>query len=129
MLTAYAISVYKVIDDDHVLSIKERMEKNRINMAEMTKHHQKLSEERRKFRIMNGGETVNLLSKRMKEAIDLQNGAGINKDRHASARYEALVSQQNAIESLNSRHTNLNMSWSIEEDLEAAQDLFEYLFC
>ncbi|GJS12826.1 hypothetical protein Tco_0407298 [Tanacetum coccineum] len=56
------------------------MEKNRINMAEMTKHHQKLSEERRKFRIMNDGETVNLLSKRMKEAIDLQNGAGINKD-------------------------------------------------
>ncbi|GJS12824.1 histone-lysine N-methyltransferase CLF [Tanacetum coccineum] len=211
------------------------MEKNRINRAEMTKHHQKLSEERRKFRIMNDGETVNLLSKRMKEAIDLQNGVGINKDRHASvallqsgirpvkicippiylpklekypltphgfsdecdseeemvdeekdkkefveaedkiirsakdnitallhilvmcdisrmtieelglsdvvydslaqrmsrkpcevkARYEALVSQQNATGSSNSGRTDLN----VEKDLEAAQDSFDHLFC
>lgn len=60
------------------------MEKNRIKMAEMTKNHQKLSEERGKSRIKNGGETVNLLSKRMKEAIDLQNGVDISlEDKHA----------------------------------------------
>ncbi|GKD32232.1 histone-lysine N-methyltransferase CLF-like protein [Tanacetum coccineum] len=45
------------------------------------------------------------------------------------ARYEALVSQQNAIENSNSWHTDLNMSWSIEEDLEVAQDSFDNLFC
>ncbi|GJZ90671.1 histone-lysine N-methyltransferase CLF, partial [Tanacetum coccineum] len=77
-------SLKKTIDDDRVLSIKERMEKNRLKMPEMTKHHQKLSEERGESGIINGGETVTLLSKRMKEAIDLQNGAGINEDKHAS---------------------------------------------
>ena len=50
----------------------------------MTKNHQKLSEERRKSGIKNSGEMVNLLSKRMKEAIDLQNGVDISlEDKHA----------------------------------------------
>nr|GEV27951.1 histone-lysine N-methyltransferase CLF [Tanacetum cinerariifolium] len=39
--------------------------------------------------------------------------------------YEALVSQQNAIGSSNSGHTDLNA----EKDLEAAQDSFDHLFC
>ncbi|PWA97216.1 histone-lysine N-methyltransferase CLF [Artemisia annua] len=242
-------SLKKTIDDDHVLSIKERMENNRIKMAEMTKNQQKLSEERGKSGIKNGGETVNLLQKRMKEAIDLQNGVDISlEDKHApvvllqsgipvkksiippiilpkvgnippyttwifldrnqkmtedqsivgrrriyydqddgeallcsdseeeivdeeenikefveaedkiirmtikqlgssdvvydslaqrmsrkpcevKARYEALVSQHNDIESSKSGHADLNMSSSLEKDLEAAQDSFDHLFC
>ena len=60
------------------------MENNRIKIAEMTKNQQKLSEEIGKSGIKNSGEMVNLLSKRMKEAIDLQNGVDISlEDKHA----------------------------------------------
>ena len=50
----------------------------------MTKNQQKLSEEIGKSGIKNSGETFNLLmSKRMKEAIDLQNGVDISlEDKH-----------------------------------------------
>ncbi|XP_076889590.1 histone-lysine N-methyltransferase CLF-like [Bidens hawaiensis] len=65
--------------------INKRMEDNRMKLAGITKNNHILSVERRNLGIINGGETDNLLAKRMKEAIDIVNGDSNFQDyEHAS---------------------------------------------
>lgn len=77
------------------LFLQKRMEENRIKLAEVTNNHHKLSFERRKLRATGAGQTVDLLTKRQKDAIDMQNGVNADngdsdstssqEDGHASA--------------------------------------------
>ncbi|KAI3794097.1 hypothetical protein L1987_36724 [Smallanthus sonchifolius] len=67
--------------------IKRRMEENRMKLAEITKNNHRLSVERRNLGVMNGVKIDNLLTKRQKDAIDMQNGDAISSsqnDEHAS---------------------------------------------
>ena len=71
------------------------MEENRIKLAEVTSTHQRLAVERRNLRISGADQTVDLLTKRQKDAIDKQNGVNASngdsdstssqEDGHASA--------------------------------------------
>lgn len=58
--------------------MQKRMEENRIKQAECTKNHQRLAEERGNSKTINVDKPVNLLSQRMKEAIDMQNGVDVS---------------------------------------------------
>ncbi|KAI3799016.1 hypothetical protein L1987_34304 [Smallanthus sonchifolius] len=67
--------------------IKKRMEENRMKLAEITKNNHRLSVERRNLGVTNGVKIDNLLTKRQKDAIDMQNGDAISSsqnDEHAS---------------------------------------------
>lgn len=71
------------------------MEENRNKLAEVTSNHHKLSLERRNLKSIGADQTVDLLTKRQKDAIDMQNGVNENngdsdsnssqEDGHASA--------------------------------------------
>ncbi|KAI3669805.1 hypothetical protein L6452_41224 [Arctium lappa] len=67
-------SLKKKVDADRCVYIKKRMEENRIKLAEVTHTHHKLSLERINLRISGTDQTVDLLTKRQKDAIDKQNG-------------------------------------------------------
>ncbi|KAJ0795600.1 putative [histone H3]-lysine(4) N-trimethyltransferase [Helianthus annuus] len=56
------------------------MEENKVKLAEVTNNHHKLSLERRKLRATGGNQTVVLLTKRQKDAIDMQNGVNASND-------------------------------------------------
>lgn len=57
-----------------------------MKLAEITKNHHRLSVERRNLRIINGENIINLLEKRQKDAIDMQDGVDISseEDEHVS---------------------------------------------
>ncbi|KAI3521031.1 hypothetical protein L1887_10489 [Cichorium endivia] len=74
-------SVKKKVDADRCVYIMKRMKENRIKLAEITNNHHRLSVERRNFKIIN----INLLEKRQKDAIDLQDGVDINSREHEHA--------------------------------------------
>ncbi|KAL4582261.1 hypothetical protein LXL04_006805 [Taraxacum kok-saghyz] len=86
-------SFKKNVDADRCVYIMKRMEENRIKLAEVTSNHHKLSTERRNLK--TSGTDVDLLTKRQKDAIDMQNGVNANngdsdssssqEDGHASA--------------------------------------------
>lgn len=63
-----------------ILFLQRRMEENRIKLAEVTHNHHKLSVERRKPRVADANQTVDLLTKRQKDAIDMQNGVNASND-------------------------------------------------
>ncbi|XP_076883194.1 histone-lysine N-methyltransferase CLF-like [Bidens hawaiensis] len=73
-------SLKKKVDADRCAYIKKRMEENRIKLAEVTHNHHKLSVERRKLRAADANQTVDLLTKRQKDAIDMQNGVNASND-------------------------------------------------
>lgn len=88
-------SLKKKVDADRGVYIMKRMEENRIKLAEVTNNHQKLSLERRNLRPTGSDQTIDLLTKRQKDAIDMQNGVNASngdsdsnssqEDGHASA--------------------------------------------
>ncbi|KVH92510.1 SET domain-containing protein [Cynara cardunculus var. scolymus] len=88
-------SLKKKVDADRCVYIMKRMEENRIKLSEVTHTHHKLSLERRHLRISGADQTVDLLTKRQKDAIDKQNGVNASngdsdstssqEDGHASA--------------------------------------------
>ncbi|KAI3726301.1 hypothetical protein L1987_66098 [Smallanthus sonchifolius] len=88
-------SLKKKVEADRCAYVMKRMEENRVKLAEVTNNHHKLSLERRKLRATGAGQTVDLLTKRQKDAIDMQNGVNANngdsdssssqEDGHASA--------------------------------------------
>ncbi|KAI3500425.1 hypothetical protein L1887_36246 [Cichorium endivia] len=88
-------SFKKQVDADRCVYIMKRMEENRIKLAEVTNNHHKLSLERRNLKTNGADQTVDLLTKRQKDAIDMQNGVNANngdsdssssqEDGHASA--------------------------------------------
>ncbi|GJV04857.1 hypothetical protein Tco_1338426 [Tanacetum coccineum] len=135
------LSSRRHLKDSRMLST-ERMEKNRLKMPEMTKHHQKLSEgiewtseEEMVDEEKDKKEFVEAEDKIIRSAKDnitallhilvMCDISRMTIEDLGFARYEALVSQQNAVGSSNSGHTDLN----VEKDLEAAQDSFDHLFC
>lgn len=63
-----------------LLCVQKRMEENRIKLAEVTNNHYKLSVERRNLKTSVADQTVDLLTKRQKDAIDMQNGVNANND-------------------------------------------------
>lgn len=60
--------------------IKKRMEENRQKLDGVTRDLYKLSTERRNDQIIGTESSVDLLAKRLQDAIDLQNGMGTNND-------------------------------------------------
>lgn len=88
-------SLKKKVDADRCVYIKKRMEENRMKLAEVTNNHHKLSLERKNLRTTGADQTVDLLTKRQKDAIDMQNGVNASdgdsdstssqEDGHASA--------------------------------------------
>ncbi|XP_071710016.1 histone-lysine N-methyltransferase CLF isoform X2 [Rutidosis leptorrhynchoides] len=72
-----------------------RMEENRMKLAEVTNNHHKLSLESQNLRTTGADQPVDLLTKRQKDAIDMQNGVNASdgdsdstssqEDGHASA--------------------------------------------
>ncbi|KAK9067044.1 hypothetical protein SSX86_014368 [Deinandra increscens subsp. villosa] len=73
-------SLKKKVDADRCTYIMKRMEENRIKLAEVTNNHHRLSLERRKLRATGANQTVDLLTKRQKDAIDMQNGVNASND-------------------------------------------------
>ncbi|CAH1434856.1 unnamed protein product [Lactuca virosa] len=73
-------SFKKKVDADRCVYIMKRMEENRIKLAEVTNNHYKLSVERRNLKTSVADQTVDLLTKRQKDAIDMQNGVNANND-------------------------------------------------
>ncbi|KAJ0754117.1 putative [histone H3]-lysine(4) N-trimethyltransferase chromatin remodeling SET family [Helianthus annuus] len=73
-------SLKKKVDADRCAYIMKRMEENRVKLAEVTNNHHKLSLERRKLRATGANQTVVLLTKRQKDAIDMQNGVNASND-------------------------------------------------
>lgn len=69
---------------DRCVSIKERMEENRQRLVGITKHLHKLSEERRNNRNSDIDKSVDLLTKRQRDALDMQNGNDANNGDKAS---------------------------------------------
>ncbi|KAK9061866.1 hypothetical protein SSX86_019050 [Deinandra increscens subsp. villosa] len=67
-------SLTNEVQAERCVCIKKRMEENRLKLAEITKNNHRLSVERRNLGIINGGKVDNLLTKRQKDAIDMQNG-------------------------------------------------------
>lgn len=53
------------------------MEENRRKLSEVTNNHFKLSEERRNLQSIDTDRSVDLLTKRQKDAVDMQNGVDI----------------------------------------------------
>ncbi|XP_024969959.1 histone-lysine N-methyltransferase CLF-like isoform X1 [Cynara cardunculus var. scolymus] len=66
------------VDADRCAYIMKRMEENRNKLAEITRTHHKLSTERRNLGIINGDKVDNLLTRRQKEAIDMQSRVDIS---------------------------------------------------
>ncbi|KAJ9540754.1 hypothetical protein OSB04_027260 [Centaurea solstitialis] len=75
------------VQADRSAYVKKRMEENRNKLAEITKNHHKLSTERRNLGI-NGDKRDNLLTRRQKEAIDMQSRAGIGFGSNGSSSHE-----------------------------------------
>ncbi|KAJ9562312.1 hypothetical protein OSB04_007472 [Centaurea solstitialis] len=73
-------SLKKQVDADRCVYIMKKMEENRIKLAEVTSTHHRLSVERRNLRISGADQTVDLLTKRQKDAIDKQNGVNESND-------------------------------------------------
>lgn len=53
------------------------MEENQRKLSEVTNNHFKLSVERRNLQSIDTGRSVDLLTKRQKDAVDMQNGVDI----------------------------------------------------
>lgn len=67
--------------------IKKRMEENRKKLANVTSHLYKSSVERKNGKSFDSDNSVDLLTKRQKDAIDMQNGVGVSngdKDSNSS---------------------------------------------
>lgn len=66
----------KEVASERTVHIKKRMEENAQRVMDVTNNFYKLSAERKNLKIIGHVQTVNLLAKRQKDAIDLQNGVG-----------------------------------------------------
>ncbi|KAM7507114.1 hypothetical protein LguiA_017567 [Lonicera macranthoides] len=64
----------KQVAIDRVVHIKKRMEENRQKLSDVTSGFCKLSLERKNHKIVDADRSVDLLTKRQKDAIDMQNG-------------------------------------------------------
>ncbi|XP_059642629.1 histone-lysine N-methyltransferase CLF isoform X2 [Cornus florida] len=71
-------SFKKQVAVDRCLYIKKRMEDNRLKLADVSNHLYKLSLERKNSKLIGIDKSVDLLTKRQKDAIDMQNGNDIN---------------------------------------------------
>ncbi|KAM7516507.1 hypothetical protein LguiA_006090 [Lonicera macranthoides] len=70
-------SLKKQVAVDRCAHIKKRMEENQRKLSEVTNNHFKLSVERRNLQSIDTGRSVDLLTKRQKDAVDMQNGVDI----------------------------------------------------
>ncbi|KAI5319299.1 hypothetical protein L3X38_039007 [Prunus dulcis] len=73
-------SLKKQVVSNRGTSIKKRMEENRQRLAGVTNNLYKLSMERGSNRFIDIGKSVDLLTKRQKDAFALQNGIDVSKD-------------------------------------------------
>lgn len=73
-------SLKKQVVSNRGTSIKKRMEENRQRLAGVTSNLYKLSMERGSNRFIDIGKSVDLLTKRQKDAFALQNGIDVSKD-------------------------------------------------
>ncbi|CAK9167126.1 unnamed protein product [Ilex paraguariensis] len=67
-------SLKKQVATDRDVFVKKRMEENMQKLVEVTKSMYKLALERKNLTIIDSDRSVNLLTKRQKDAIDKQNG-------------------------------------------------------
>ncbi|KAA8531679.1 hypothetical protein F0562_006604 [Nyssa sinensis] len=67
-------SLKKKVAADRSAYIKKRMEENRLKLADVSNHLYKLSLERTNNKLIGTYKSVDLLTKRQKDAIDMQNG-------------------------------------------------------
>ncbi|KAK9285936.1 hypothetical protein L1049_025138 [Liquidambar formosana] len=82
-------SLKKQVAADRCVSIKKRIEENRQKLAGVTNHLYKLSKERDNGKTNDADRSVDLLTKRQKDAIDMQNGVGVsNWDKDSSSSQE-----------------------------------------
>ncbi|XP_057974688.1 histone-lysine N-methyltransferase CLF isoform X2 [Malania oleifera] len=71
-------SFKKQVAADRCISIKIKMEENRQKLAGVTNYLYKLSVERRNGMVTEADKSVILLSKRQKDALDMQNGIDVS---------------------------------------------------
>ncbi|KAL6961472.1 hypothetical protein U1Q18_039241 [Sarracenia purpurea var. burkii] len=82
-------SFKKQVAADRCLYIKKRMEENRLKLVDVSKYLYKLSLERRTDKVIGTDKNIDLLTKRQKDAIDMQNGIDINNgDKDSSSSQE-----------------------------------------
>ncbi|KAI8542129.1 hypothetical protein RHMOL_Rhmol08G0115300 [Rhododendron molle] len=82
-------SLKKQIAADRCLFIEKRMEENRLKLVDVSTHLFKLSLERRNDTVIGIDKSIDLLTKRQKDAIDMQNGIDItNGDMDSSSSQE-----------------------------------------
>lgn len=82
-------SIKQQVDADRCVYIMKKMEENRQKLGDVTKNLQMLSIERKNLKIGDAGKTVDILTKRQKDAIDMQNGINIsNGDNDSTSSHE-----------------------------------------
>ncbi|KAG5535607.1 hypothetical protein RHGRI_023387 [Rhododendron griersonianum] len=82
-------SLKKQVATDRCLFIEKRMEENRLKLVDVSTHLFKLSLERRNDKVIGIDKSIDLLTKRQKDAIDMQNGIDItNGDMDSSSSQE-----------------------------------------
>ncbi|XP_059458810.1 histone-lysine N-methyltransferase CLF isoform X2 [Corylus avellana] len=82
-------SVKKQVAADRSVSIKKRMEDNRQKLLGVSNHLYKLSTEGRTSRTNDSDRSIDLLTKRQKDALDMHNGVDAsNGDRDSSSSQE-----------------------------------------
>ncbi|KAL8247008.1 hypothetical protein R6Q59_008224 [Mikania micrantha] len=71
-------SLNNEVEAQRCVYVKNRMEENWMKLAEITKNNHRLSVERGNLGKINGSKFDNLLTKRQKDAIDMQKGDAIS---------------------------------------------------
>ncbi|THG20181.1 hypothetical protein TEA_005566 [Camellia sinensis var. sinensis] len=80
-------SLKKQVAADRCVYVEKRMEENRLKLVDISNLLYKLSLERRNDKVIGTDKSIDLLTKRQKDAIDMQNGIDISnadKDSHSS---------------------------------------------
>ncbi|KAI8018591.1 Histone-lysine N-methyltransferase CLF [Camellia lanceoleosa] len=80
-------SLKKQVAADRCVYVEKRMEENRLKLVDISNQLYKLSMERRNDKVIGADKSIDLLTKRQKDAIDMQNGIDISnadKDSHSS---------------------------------------------
>lgn len=82
-------SLKKQVAADRCLFIERRIEENRLKLVDVSTHLFKLSLERRNDKVIGIDKRIDLLAKRQKDAIDMQNGIDLsNGDMDSSSSQE-----------------------------------------
>ncbi|KAK2967600.1 hypothetical protein RJ640_030471 [Escallonia rubra] len=71
-------SLKEQVAADRCVRIEKRMEENRQKLVEVTSNLFKLSLERRNLNIIAADKSIDILTKRQKDAIDMQNGINVS---------------------------------------------------